>query len=87
MSDKTSLGSPPWETFKQRPSRIASWLEATAMQFSFDYCIDPEVHKTKEEIKAIAVKGAIWPKALTGCQGLVGSALQDGALKHFSCYP
>ena len=25
------------------------------MQFSFEYCIDPKDHKSKEEIKAIAV--------------------------------
>ena len=32
---------------------------------------------TKEDIKAIAVEGAIWPKALTR---LAGSALQDGGV-------
>ena len=39
------------------------WLghgdKAKALQFSFEYCIDPKVHKTKEDIKAIAVEGAI----------------------------
>ena len=29
-----------------------------AMQFSFEYCIDPKEHKSEEEIKAIAVEGA-----------------------------
>ena len=33
-----------------------------AMQFSFEYCIDPKDHKSEEEYKAIAVEGAIWPK-------------------------
>ena len=30
--------------------------------------------------KAIAVEGAFWPTVLTGCQGLAGSALQDGGV-------
>ena len=29
------------------------------MQFSFENCIDPKVHKTEEDIKAIAVEGSI----------------------------
>ena len=33
-----------------------------AKQFSFEYCIDPEDHKADEEIKAIAVEGAMLPK-------------------------
>ena len=33
-----------------------------AVQFSFEYCIDPKDHKSEEEYKAIAVEGAIWPK-------------------------
>ena len=48
------------------------------MQFSFEYCQHPKDYKSEEEYKAIAVEGAIWPKALTRCQGLAGSALQDG---------
>ena len=48
-----------------------------AMQFSFKYCIDPKDRKPEEEYKAIAVEGAMWPKALTGCQRLACSALQD----------
>ena len=51
-----------------------------AMQFSFEYFINPKNHKSGEEIKAIAVEGAIWPTALTICQGLTGSALQDGGV-------
>ena len=43
------------------------------MQFSFKYCIDPKDHKFEEDYKAITVEGA-----LTGWQGLAGSALQDG---------
>ena len=35
-----------------------------AMQFSFEYCIDPKDHKSEEEYKAIAIEGAIWPKLL-----------------------
>ena len=30
-----------------------------AMQFSFEYCIDPKDHKSEEEFKAIAAEGAI----------------------------
>ena len=33
-----------------------------AIQFSFEYWIDPKDHKSDEEYKAIAVEGAIWPK-------------------------
>ena len=33
-----------------------------AMQFSFEYDIDPKDHKSEEECKAIAVEGATWPK-------------------------
>ena len=32
------------------------------MQFSFKYRIDPKDHKSEEEIKAIAVEGAMRPK-------------------------
>ena len=34
----------------------------TAMQFSFEYCIDPKDHKSEEEIKAIEVEVAMRPK-------------------------
>ena len=37
-----------------------------AMQSSFEYCTDPKDHKSEEQIKAIAVKGGMRPKALTG---------------------
>ena len=30
-----------------------------AIQFSLEYCIDHKGHKTEEDIKAIAVKGAV----------------------------
>ena len=33
-----------------------------AMQFSFEYCIDPKDHKSKEDIKVIADEGAMRPK-------------------------
>ena len=33
-----------------------------AMQFSFEYCIDPKDHKFEEEIKAIAAEGVMRPK-------------------------
>ena len=36
------------------------WTMAT--QFSFEYCIVPKDHKFEEEIKAIAVEGAMQPK-------------------------
>ena len=32
------------------------------MQFSFQYCIDPKDHKSEEEIKTIAVEGAMRQK-------------------------
>ena len=48
-----------------------------AVLFSFQHSVDPKDHKS-EDIKAIAVEGAVWPKTLTACQGLAGSALQDG---------
>ena len=33
-----------------------------AMQFSFEYGIDPKDHKIEEEYRAIVVEGAIRPK-------------------------
>ena len=33
-----------------------------AIQFSFKYCIDPKDHNSEEEIKAVAVEGAMGPK-------------------------
>ena len=38
---------------------VISWLKTTAISFSFEYGIDTEVHKTKEDHKAIAIEGAI----------------------------
>ena len=38
------------------------YKKTMAMQFSFEYCIDPKDQKSEEKYKAIAVKGAIWPK-------------------------
>ena len=32
------------------------------MLFSFEHSIEPKDHKSEEECKVIAVKGAIWPK-------------------------
>ena len=32
-----------------------------AMQFLFEYSIDPKDHKSGEDIRAIAIEGAIWP--------------------------
>ena len=34
-----------------------------AMQFSFDYCIVSKDHKSEEEIKAIALEGAMQPSS------------------------
>ena len=45
----------------QSSFRVYKWT--IAMQFSFEYCIDPKDHKSEEEYKAIAVE-AIWPKLL-----------------------
>ena len=33
-----------------------------AMQFSFEYFIDPKNHKSEDKHKSIAVEGVIWPK-------------------------
>ena len=38
--------------------RAAVYKWTIAMQFSFEYCIDPKDHKSEEEYKAIAVEGA-----------------------------
>ena len=48
---------------------VYEWI--MALQFSFKYCIVPEDYKSEEEIKAIGVEGAIWPK-------LLPNTLQDG---------
>ena len=49
-------------TLKAIQSSFMVYKWTMAMQFSFEYCIDPKDHKSEEEIKAIAVDGAIWPK-------------------------
>ena len=36
------------------------------VQFLLEYCSDPEVHKTEEVHKAIAVEGVVQIKAPTG---------------------
>ena len=41
-------------------SMVYKWT--MAIQFSFEHCIDPKDHKSEEDIKAIAVEGAMWPK-------------------------
>ena len=46
------------------------------MQFSFKHCIDLEEYSEYSHM-AIAVEGAMETKALTGCNGLGGSDLQD----------
>ena len=38
---------------------IISWLKTTAILFSFQYGIDPKVHKSEEDYKALAVEGTI----------------------------
>ena len=49
--------------------------------FSFGHRVHLEKY-AEYSYKAITVKGAIWPTALAGCQGLAGSALQDGGVTH-----
>ena len=55
-------------TLRSIYSRFMAYKWTMAMQL-FEYCIDPKNHKSGEEHKAIAVKGAIWPKSLIRCQG------------------
>ena len=49
-------------TLRAIQSSFMVYTRTMAMQFSFEYCIDPKDHKSDEEYKAIAVEGAIWPK-------------------------
>ena len=65
-------------TLRAIQSSFMVYKRTMAMQFSFEYCIDPKDHKSEEEYKAIAVEGCNLVKALSGCQLLTGSALQDG---------
>ena len=48
-----------WTSVNAKSFMVYKWT--MAMQFSFEYCIDPKDHKSEEEYKAIAVEGAIWP--------------------------
>ena len=43
----------------QRSYMVYKWT--MAMQFSFEYYIDPKDHKSEEEYQAITVEGAIRP--------------------------
>ena len=45
-------------------SSFMAYKWTMAMLFCFKYCIDPKDHKSEEEIKAIAVEGAMRPKLL-----------------------
>ena len=49
-------------TLRAIQSRFMVYKWTMAMQFSFEYCIDPKDHKSEEEIKAVAVEGAMRPK-------------------------
>ena len=61
--------------------QFSKWLcldKTMAMQFSFKYCIDPKDHKSEEEIKSIAVEGAMRPK-------LSQEAMQDRGVPSEHC--
>ena len=49
-------------TLKVIQSSFMVYKWTMAIQFLFEYCIDPKDHKSEEEYKAIAVEVAIWPK-------------------------
>ena len=49
-------------TLRANQSSFVVYKWTMAMQFSFEYCIDPKDHKSEEDIKAIAVEGAMRPK-------------------------
>ena len=49
-------------TLRATQSSLMVYKWAMAMQFSFEYCIDPKDHKYEEEINVIAVEGAMRPK-------------------------
>ena len=49
-------------TLRAIQSSLMVYKWTMAMQFPFEYCIDPKDHKSEEEIKAIAVEGAMRPK-------------------------
>ena len=45
-------------------SSFKAYKWTMAVQFSFEYCIDPKDHKSEKQYKAIAVEGDIWPKLI-----------------------
>ena len=46
-------------TLRAVQSSFTVYKWTMAMQFSFEYCIDPKDHKYEEEYKV--VEGAVWP--------------------------
>ena len=60
-------------TLKAIQSSFMVYKWTMTIQFSFEYCIDPKDHKSKEEIKVIAAEVAMWPK-------LEPDATQDGGV-------
>ena len=57
LNDWTGVNA---KSYSEELHAVYKWT--MAMQFSFEYCIDPKDHKSEEEIKAIAVEGAMRPK-------------------------
>ena len=49
-------------TLRALQSSFMVYKWTISMQFSFKYCTEPKDHKSEEEIKTIAVEGAMWPK-------------------------
>ena len=49
-------------TLEAIQSSFMDYRRTMAMQLSFECCIVPKDHKSEEEIKAIAVEGAMRPK-------------------------
>ena len=49
-------------TIRAIQSSLMAYKWTMGMQFSFEYCVDPKDNKSEEEIKAIAVEGAMRPK-------------------------
>ena len=49
-------------TLRAIQSSFMAYKWTMVMQLSFEYCIDPKYHKPEEDIKAIAVEGAMRPK-------------------------
>ena len=65
----------PVSTLRAIQSSFMVYKWTMAMQFSFEYCIDPKDHKS--EVQGNCSWRCHLAKALTGCQGLAGSALHD----------